>query len=271
MQRPSEPSIREFPAQEWIAYLAGRNGRIVSVRVNGAFRQEHPSGLGSLVCLKLALHSPREDGLAKPEESQRLSEIDRRLEEAAGHAGSAFVGRLTADGIRTYFFYTADAALMESVSGKALAAFPDYESQWERQEDAAWTVYRDTLLPTPAEYQRSKNFEVLQALRRQGDELQQSREVRHYLYFRSASSRQEFAAWALQQGFTAQDLIEQPQFPGSFGLQIARPDRVDPDSIDALSLDLLERAEAQDAEYDGWEAEVLPARRKGLLGWLRRV
>jgi regulator of RNase E activity RraB len=81
--------------------------------------------------------------------------------------------------------------------------------------------------------------------------------VEHWLYLPDAARRAQVAARVQQEGFTVVDQHDPEAEDEAYGLRIAREDAVEPEHIHAVTAWLLQVADEQGGEYDGWECPVV--------------
>ncbi len=211
-------------------------------------------GFDRLGYLRLYMNAPRPDGLSSNDEFDRLVALeDQVLAQLEPDRRIRYVGRDTANGARTYYFYLAESVPFEDRAAQAMAAHPEYAFDAGEQDDPDWRVYRDFLYPRPRDLQAIRNRDVLQALRGHGDHLELPRPIDHWAYFPDAASAEAFAAWAEGEGFHLSP--PPPSSDGSFGVRFDRIDQ--PDAIDSINLPLVEKAKALGGDYDGWECQVI--------------
>jgi regulator of RNase E activity RraB len=115
------------------------------------------------------------------------------------------------------------------------------------------------LFPSPEEMQTIKNRWVVDELEKGGDPLTTPRDISHWIYFRSDHERSEFFAEVEREGLRLENESETPQFDEvrPYGLQIARRDSADWDSVNEVVLQLFRLAQTYDAVYDGWETPLI--------------
>jgi regulator of RNase E activity RraB len=249
-------------SEEWDFYFATVNENVASLFVDLGIREQAPDPSKPwLLWVWLQFQNPREDGLSSSEESETLDAIeDSLLESVESALGGSLVGRITTEGRREFYFYSpTDAGLDEAVA-TAMTPFPVYEFECGTHSDPEWEHYVGLLYPSPHDWQCMKNRHVLQELRENGDSLELQRPVFHWAYFPSEESRASFATAVTERGFELDELSEQddpeadPDLP--FGISFERVDHVDWDSINQVTIELYDLAEANGGDYDGWETSV---------------
>ncbi|HLJ09834.1 MAG TPA: DUF695 domain-containing protein [Planctomycetaceae bacterium] len=247
-------------AENWNFYLTNVDGHPASIFVDLGMADAAPDALRPWVLrVAVKMQSAREDGLSDSEEAETLDAIEDALFASVGRGLSArYVGRITTQGHRDHFYYGKSSNGFSVAVEKALTTFPQYKFALADQSDADWDVFFDLLYPGALDMQSIKNRQVIEQLTSNGDDLSQPREVDHWLYFPSEHSREQFTRQIENEGFRVETLANnEPDAEFGFGLHLARHDRVDLESIDALACDLLLRAESCGGEYDGWGCPVV--------------
>ena len=102
-----------------------------------------------------------------------------------------------------------------------------------------------------------KNQDVVDVLMKQGDTLKPVRDVHHWIYCRSDHDRQWLITEVRDLGYTIVKEIDNMQGKHPFGVQITRDQSVVPNEIDTAVIELFRLAQQINAEYDGWEAQVI--------------
>jgi hypothetical protein len=93
-------------------------------------------------------------------------------------------------------------------------------------------------------------------LEEQGDSLTKPRPVDHNLYFPTAEARAAFLGQVAPLGFSVAGQRDHAQRELPFQLELVHTSAVELATIHAVVIDLAERAEALDGEYDGWGCVV---------------
>jgi uncharacterized protein (TIGR01619 family) len=245
--------------EEWEFYFSKVDDIIGSFYVDLGLLEIAPiKDKPNLVTVSLKMNHPDEDGLSTEEEFDKLIEIEERLQEFIEEKhNSIYVGRLTSNKCRDYYFYFGDTTLYDKTISEALVAFPSYSYEFEIIEDKEWETYLEFLYPTPIQFQIIQNRKVIDQLEENGDTLTKERQVDHWIYFQKKEDRERFLTKIKDNGF---QIINQGVGKKSSGLpyslQIARVDKVDIDSANEYILFLWELAGECNGNYDGWETFV---------------
>jgi uncharacterized protein (TIGR01619 family) len=246
-------------SDSWDFYLTHINDKPASVFLDLGIASDAPKeDYRVRLSLFVRLKGPRENGLTTPEEADALWPLEDALIPAITAWGGVFVGRITTDGRRDFFFYGSSADGFDTVVSTALAPF-GYDYDTDDSHDAGWSFYFDVLYPTPWDWQSIMNRRVLENLKRDGDDLSQARRVHHWLYFPSAAECDRCAEAARLQGFGARALEKdtKAEAENPFGLHLHRIDSVQAPVIDEICHKLLTLAQEHGGDYDGWESQVV--------------
>ncbi len=215
----------------------------------------------NLLSLKLRIMRPDENGMPVDNESSTLNNIEDSLVTVmASKFGGLYAGRVTIEGVRTFFFYIGEkTAGYDKTLIAAMADFPDYAFDYDLQEDPAWECYLDFLSPEPVQYQSMQNRRVVMQLMKHGDPLTVPRPVEHWIRFKTEHDREAYWNAVNEKGF---ELTEMSRFEAGetdypYTLRIVREDKVDYDSVDEYVLPLWALAAEHDGDYDGWETGIV--------------
>lgn len=96
---------------------------------------------------------------------------------------------------------------------------------------------------------------VVEYLKKNGDKLTTPREVFHWIYFKTEEDAENFKNEAEKENFifVSKRKVED-DYP--FQIELKRIDKVDFKSVNEYTLYLLELAEKNNGDYDGWETSV---------------
>jgi|SRR6267143_924190 len=179
------------------------------------------------------MKSPRPEGLSSQEEADTLWKLEDNLTTTLEkELNAVFVGRITSQGRREFYFYVPQVPENDGVIDRSLSSFSRYEYETGTQDDPSWHQYLSVLYPSEEEVQKIENRRVLEVLQKKGDRLGEPREVSHWIYFKSEADRLKFSDLMKELGY---ELLPtsgmDEQEPRVYGLQIRRRDRVDQESI----------------------------------------
>ena len=245
-------------AENWKPYLCNVNGRIASIFVNLGLRESLPmTAKPWLLWTRVYLLTPRPDGLSDSKEAPTLYKIEDALNLAVSTACRAIpCGTITTEGRREFYFYGETKKGFRHAVQAAFKGFDGYKCDLGDQHDPQWDHYFEVLYPSEEDLQRIANMDLLDVLEEKGDVLTITREVQHWMYFRSESSRDLFRDAAAAVGYR---FISESTSKGDspFGIVVARNQSIEQASIDHTVIELLHLSKRFDGEYDGWETPVV--------------
>lgn len=201
--------------------------------------------------------SPRPDGLSDSNEAPTLYKIEDALAPSLSRECQAILtGRITTEGRREFYFYAETKDGFGNAVREAMKGFEGYEFDLGEQEDPQWDQFFDVLHPSEEDLQRIANMDLLDVLEKKGDVLTVAREVQHWMYFRTVSSRDLFRDAAAAVGYT---IVSVSTTEGNlpFGIVVARTQSIEKASIDSTVVELLHLSKQFEGEYDGWETPVV--------------
>jgi len=244
--------------KDWKPYLCNVNSKLASILVDLSLKNAVPvKAKPWLLWTWGYFKSPRPDGLSDGKEAPTLYQIEDALIESVSEACRAIpCGRITTEGRREFYFYgeTIDG-FHQAVEG-GMAGFEGYRFDLGEQMDPLWTQYFNVLYPSPENLQCISNMDLLDVLVEKGDVLTVAREVQHWIYFGSESSRTSFRDAACVAGFKiGYERNSEGRLP--FMVSVARTQPIDQKSIDRTVIELLKLSRKFDGEYDGWETPVV--------------
>jgi len=256
-KEPQKPKIEII--EEWDSYMTNVDHKIGSIMVNLGLKKIVPiPGKKNLVWISIQMNDPREDGLSSKEESEKLYEIEDVLVDALTKKFDCiYPGRLTSDNRRNLYFYFDEHTLYDKIISEVMVAYPNYEYDFGIKEDAGWTVYLDFLYPLPSQYQGIMNRRVLINLEKHGDNHDLPRKVDHYVYFNTENDRLNFIDNIKDDGFVIEHTdVKEDGKDYPYSLHLTKIDKVDYNSINKVTVSLLEKAENFNGYYDGWGCPI---------------
>ena len=212
----------------------------------------------ALVWLWVHIQSPDEEGFPTEEEDMILNDIEDAVTEAMETTAARYVGRITTDGRREFYFYMDNPAEFRTTVTSAMSSTPQYEFEIDEAEDPEWDHYFNVLYPSPEDFQQIHNQHVISKLYEAGDSLTEPRQVDHFANFQTEEDREQFVSAAAELGYEATSRPapnEESEFPYNVGL--VRVDAVDAETIDRITFELFDLARKFEGEYEGWGSKVV--------------
>jgi hypothetical protein len=129
-------------------YQANIDGKISSIYLNlDAYTEVDASEYSKLCWLFIRLKVEREDELSHDDEYSELTDYEDNLIENLSGDSIQFVGRITTNGMRQFYFYAVDSFDFEL----AIEVFLDKESscqyQFGSRRNPGWSQYKNVLYP----------------------------------------------------------------------------------------------------------------------------
>lgn len=246
---------KKYP-EDWNFYLTEIDGKLASISLNLALKEFIPNKeKPNLTWIYVKLNSPSDKGLTTDEESEILFDIEDQFLGKINRNNSLYIGRLTSDGSRDFYFYSKNSDLFKSEAEKISREYPNYKILIHSKEDKDWNSYLD-IYPSELDFQSISNRSVLENLEKNGDNLSKAREVFHWIYFNNEIDRTNYIDAILKENFVVaeENFDKMNQLP--FGLQIKRVDYVGYNEIDEYTLLLWKLARENNGDYDNWETSV---------------
>lgn len=241
---------------DWDFYFLNVDDKTASTFVDLGARQFAPDGRFPIMgMLRLYMNSPRPDGLSSAEEYDALVAIEDALSARLVDNTTLFLGRCTTDSRRDFFFYTVPQQDWARRVDDFMRAFPSYKYESYAREEQDWSTYFSFLYPDEFGWQAISNRRVCTALERNGDKLVEPREIDHWSYFTDDSDRSAFVNEAVQQGFAVRALFSTDD--SRLCAQLWRIDTPGYNTIDDVTIPLLQLATKYRGTYDGWESVVV--------------
>ena len=212
-------------------------------------------GMPSLAWLWVHLKSPDEDGFPSEEEDMRLNDLEDLITEALDPFESRYVGRITSDGRREFYFYSSEVEEFKSIVTKAMTSFPDYRFEIDEADDESWSHYTDVLSPSLEDQQQIQNHHQIFELEQNGDNLETPRPIFHRVNFPTAEDREKFVVAASSMGYS---VVETPEteLELPYAVEMTKVDAADPETIDQITFELFDLAGTHQGQYERWRSDV---------------
>jgi hypothetical protein len=214
--------------------------------------------------IRIAFKHPREDGMPTNEEFPELAAVDEGVKAMVHANGGLYVGRITVAGQRHFYIYTPedDGAWKPRLATLAKRFGYPVASYIERDEQR--NGYWKELYPDEASWQVMKDMEVLEVLRKQGDDGTTSRRIEHWAYFPAKADAEQYAKWAGEQGYQTKPARESKD--GQFVVSFSHEGVLELTAITSHTIRLNRTAKEHRGEYDGWETPVCTGGKGGQVG-----
>lgn len=226
-----------------------------SISLNLWFESNRPpSGVDTLYAVGFQILEPGDHGMGVGEDVAQLHALGDAVVHHAIRMGLYYVGRVRNNGDWQLTFY--GTAGMEAPLEQAIIDEPARSGRGYRtvsRQDPSWRYYEQFLLPNAERRQWISNRRVVEALKSQGDTLERTRRVDHWIYFETAEGRNAFVAAVRLCGFATVDQVDDG---ADITAQVFRSEVVELDAIHSTVMRLDTLAKAHGGDYDGWETSV---------------
>jgi len=174
---------------------------------------------------------------------------------ALEHDGSAiYVGSREQEGWRELYFYVKSAKNLETVVTKMLSQSGcKFESSVVK--DVKWDFYHKNLYPSELEFHNSESDKIIALLEEEGDVLEVSREVEHYISFDTATQKERFLQNVLESGFAFKDDISSEEF--EHGVAVVKNHPVTKEAVAVVVQELYELLKKEHGYYEGWSTVLV--------------
>ncbi len=245
----------------WEIYMKHLEGHPATIQFNAGISmeiEENQTIFPIVGFVKVALQEPNEKGLLHPLEEPEILYMEDKLEAAMlKFRIGKYVGKVITQGTVTFLFYLQFTYNWQDFLAFALDEFEGYAITNGFQDDPQWNYYKNLLYPSAVEWQIIQNHKVCNALKEQGDSLQQARAIEHKIFFTDSEQKSPFLETVAKEGFKyMEDVVHEEGFEGVKIYRIDKPFYYD---IDEVTLYLIKTAEAFEGQYDGWETSLVKA------------
>lgn len=206
------------------------------------------SGYDTLSYISVEMNDPREDGLSSSGEMEALGAMeDNLLALVRGSSNLIYVGRSTHNGMRDFYLYTKED-VVETVAKRLIEAFPSYRMAFGSRPDPDWGVYWRFLYPSPDDFQRMGNREVVDQLLAHGDDPNLKRDIDHFALFDTTGDVDGFVKSL--QGTAVGDVSVETNADEVTTVAFKTHDCLT--DIDEVTIALSSAAATYHGNYDGW-------------------
>ena len=210
-----------------------------------------------LLKVRVAFKQPRPDGMPANEEFQSLTSLEDSLQALVQQHESLYVGRVTVDGHRHFYIYTPDSEQAWSTRLRKLEASLGYAVSSAFQPDDSRDGYWKELFPTADDWQVIKDLDVIEVLKKEGDDGTASRQIDHWAYFPSHDTAEQFVQWLRERGYDVDG--SDAADDGKLCVRFRHEGTVRLTDITSHTIALKRRASELGGDYDGWETPVCKA------------
>lgn len=242
-------------AQRWHTFPAQMGEHRAFITFDESFASEaDKQPLDFLVRVRAVIKKPSKAGMPTDKEFPALRALDEKLERVFAAKGGRFVGNVTVDSKRYFYYYV---TCTEETAVKALRQISrdtGYDLSHVYENDADRQGYWKDLYPTPDDWQMIKDLRVLDALRDRGDANERPREVSHWAYFADPAQAARFVEWLGGNDYKIAAI--EPAQKGDTEVRFSHVGTMVLEDITRRTIGLNRKARELNGEYDGWETSV---------------
>ncbi|MBI5724524.1 MAG: DUF695 domain-containing protein [Planctomycetes bacterium] len=253
---PSQDRKKEEHVKlKWFNYMTEIDNESSSVTVDASIGQHILENMPHLLILRMQAKELRENGFPSKEDYNQAYALEDDFEKELDVSEIRFVGRITTKGAYFFYLYSSKPESHGKRVIEMAKAFGRTVSL-ETREDKNWSTYKEQLYPSPDAWRQITDKQILDVLKKRGDDLTKPRQIDHWLYFKSANARDAVADRLTVKGFKIVDRENPAKSGEDWGLHVCRVDSVQPQEITKLTVSLMHLAAEHGGEYDGWETSV---------------
>ncbi len=241
-------------SDEWIFFPCQMSERRASIFFDYGTRDSIAAAPRQLLKVRATFKQPRPDGLPANEEFQQLTKLEDALQALVQDKKSIYVGRVTVDGHRHFYIYTANSEAEWSIALDQLGNRHEYSLASVLKADESHDGYWKELFPTDDDWQVIQDLRVVEALEKEGDDGSASRCIDHWAYFPSYAAAQEFSEWAKGQGYGS--FSTEVTDDSKFQVRFSHEGSIRLDDITSHTIALRRKASELGGDYDGWETPI---------------
>jgi hypothetical protein len=241
-------------SDEWIFFPCQMGECRAFIFYDHGIRDSIANAPSQLLKVRATFKQPLPNGLPANEEFQRLTQLEDALQALVQDKKSIYVGRVTVDGHRHFYIYTAESEAEWSLGLDQLGAQHDYPLGYVLKTDEGHDGYWKELFPTDDDWQVIQDLRVIETLEKEGDDGSASRCIDHWAYFPSYPAAQEFSEWAKGQGYGSSST--EVTDDSKFRVRFSHEGSVRLDDITSHTIALRRKASELGGDYDGWETPI---------------
>ena len=144
--------------EDWDHYLCALGEDLASVYLDLGKSEIGPiHSLPHLFIISVSMLRAKDNGMSSDAEFNDLCKMEDDFTALIAGKETSYVGRLTTQGRRIFYFYTADPVHLEAGMTSMMTRHASYQFEASSRPDPNWGAYYDFLYPRPEDYQRMMN------------------------------------------------------------------------------------------------------------------
>ena len=133
----------------WNSYFCNVNGELSSVFLDLDLFYKAPMKEYPKLCWYwIKMKNPREDGLSSDADFKELCEHQDAFEESIKKFKTIYVGRITTQGMRQFYFYSSNDKEAKEILRNFVGERPVFQYQIGEKLDTQWNQYLNLLYPS---------------------------------------------------------------------------------------------------------------------------
>jgi len=207
---------------------------------------ESPKGYRTLFNIFIKITNLEDEKFLKLKEALILAV---EYNDSACYVGSRFV-----DGWYELYFYAKDSKGLNTTASDILKE-SGYAYESGVVKDPKWNFYYKSLEPTPLELIDLQSKQIIAMLENEGDNVEESREVEHYLFFSTPSQKERFVKeLETNEVFSFLDEIENDSFEN--GIAVVANHNVTFNEVQKVTHTLYDLVSKEHGFYEGWSTTL---------------
>ncbi|MCD6433763.1 MAG: DUF695 domain-containing protein [Sulfurimonas sp.] len=165
-----------------------------------------------------------------------------------------YVGSRVVDGWSELYFYAPFSKELDSMVSAILKP-TNYIFESNVVRDTKWGFYFSQLSPTELEYHHILSAKIINQLQEEGDNLEISRIVEHYVSFETPTQKNRFINTLELNGFSFKDDIATDEF--EHGLALVKKHPISYNEVKKVVDELFIEIKKENGYYEGWSTTLM--------------
>jgi uncharacterized protein (TIGR01619 family) len=247
--------MADFMSLQWEFYPCLIEEKHASVFVDIGINKELPlAGIDKLLNIRLTLKTPSTKGLSTNGEFEGLCQLEDTIEELLEGREIYYVGRITSNGYREYFYYSKNFNYKKELMQTIYSA--GYEFDYVEADDPNWASFKEDLFPTNLDWQVISDRKVMDSLEKKGDNGEEERIIDHSASFPKKENALAFCEKIKTEGFKSSCDVEFDK-DGNATVSFNRNESPIYPFFSNTTMSLLTLAKTYNGNYNGWACSVV--------------
>lgn len=239
---------------EWNTYMCNVDDKRASIMLNLALINHAPlEGYENLVEVIIAYDEMNEDGFPPRETLAKLYDVEDKIVPVASKVGAIYVGGLLSNGEKSFYFYCNDTDTLCAALNDELTLSSEFKNKILYLEDKEWNTYINFLYPDRYTYVYMMSRSVTIQLEKQGDKLEEVRDIDFWLYFNDESDFIKCKQYFEDNKFK---IVSGEEREKDYVVHLVKESEALLDSIFANEKIIIDLEAEHNFYYDGWGCSV---------------